>query len=668
MERPVRYFFLLSILLLALTALLLFRESRPEWKQYQEKYKNFLYQQAQTPAEKNRVSGFAVGVKQDWLPELDRADRCRSCHVGVDNPAAPEEPPLAPHPDISPHSFEKFGCTVCHGGEGLATRLPDAHEKLLPIKLIEAGCGKCHGLAGPGIEAAPTYTAGSELLGEKICAGCHLLSGDRKEEFHGPNLQGLHSKVNKAWLAGWLKNPRDYLPHARMANFLLSKDETDALTTFLLDLKMPGDTATAFYKEREAEQKILSDISDDELDVLVDSGKVVFGQLRCLSCHELNGKGGSIGPDLSRLSQKTNRSWLSAWLRSPSTYNPQTRMPTFNMTTMERLGLIEYLFWESEVNELNADAAAEDISPEPAATETVPAPARGREIFLAKGCFNCHQLPGVKGNADFAPPLKDLADKKIEKIDFGKTDIPRTLPDYIVVKLQNPRVYGDKLKMPYFGLSPLEAGRLTTVLLGRSETVPASYRREKQAPEIPLPAGEVGGIFDRYKCLSCHKFGARGGRLAPDLAYEGSKVRKGWLQNYMLKPYAIRPYLVARMPRFKMTEREAETVAQYAEFVLRNSGIDSAPLEIRGDPDSGRRLYFEKYVCQSCHSIAGEGGYYGPALENTADRLQPAWIDRRLMDAHPYEPGAREPALAIPGGDRQDILAFLGTLKEEAKP
>jgi mono/diheme cytochrome c family protein len=668
MERLVRYFFLLSIILLAVTGILLFRESRPDWKHYQEKYKDYLFDQAVTPAEKKRVSQFEFGVKQDWLPEFDRADRCRSCHIGVDNPDAPQQVPLTPHPNIDPHSFEKFGCTACHEGEGFATRLPDAHDSLLPGQLIEASCGKCHGLEGPGTEEAPTYTAGYEILTEKTCTGCHLLEGKKKSQFHGPNLLGINSKVNKDWLTIWLKEPKNYLPASRMANFLLKKKEIDAVAVFLLNQNLPEEITEAFYKDSEAEQTILDDLSDDELDELVEQGKIVFGRLRCLSCHNLNGKGGIIGPELSKISQKTNRLWLSAWVRSPSTYNTHTRMPTFNMTTVERLGLIEYLLWESDFGELDEDEDSEEILPEQTVSESDDGQVNGRDIFLAKGCVNCHQLPGLKANPEFAPSLKDLADKKIEKIDFGKTVIPRTLPDYIAVKLQNPRVYGDKLKMPYFGFSPRETGRLTTALLGRSESVPSSYHLQKQTVSIPPLAGKIGRIFTRYKCLSCHHLGGQGGQLAPDLTYEGSKVQKNWLKSYLGKPYAIRPYLVERMPRFNMTTQEADIVAEYVELVLLNNQIDEIPLAKTGDTDIGRRLYFDKYVCQSCHSINGEGGYYGPALENVANRLKPTWLSSRLVNAHLYEPSAREPTLFIPDGERKNILAYLSTLKIEEKP
>jgi mono/diheme cytochrome c family protein len=122
------------------------------------------------------------------------------------------------------------------------------------------------------------------------------------------------------------------------------------------------------------------------------------------------------------------------------------------------------------------------------------------------------------------------------------------------------------------------------------------------------------------------------------------------------------------MPRFNMTPKEADIIAEYADFVLRNKEIDAKPHLKTGDPVIGRRLYFDKYVCHSCHSIDGEGGYYGPALENVANRLKAAWLDTRLDNPHPFEPGAREPALSITDKERKDLLAYLGTLKVEEKP
>ncbi len=675
MERLARLFLLLSIVLLLVTVVLIFREREASWRPFQESYRANLTARAKTVDDQEAASHFTIGIRQDWLPELKRADRCRTCHIGVDDPDSPKSQPLAPHPDIAPHTFDRFGCTICHGGEGYATRLPDAHEQLLPMRLIESSCGKCHGLAGPGKEKAPTLDAGAQLVEAKRCFGCHILVGKDKSPPPAPPLDGLATKVNRKWLGGWLHNPKEYLPQARMADFLLTTRETEALEDYLLSLPMSAEKQDEFYRESESDRQWLATLSEDEHDALVDRGKEVFGRSRCLSCHVLEGKGGTMGPDLSRISIKSNRRWLDAWLRDPAIYDPRTAMPTFRLNREERLGIVEYLLWESELNseDANGEPDSGDLDPapgEPAPKSTFPAGdlrEEGGRLFLTKGCYNCHELPGVKGRVDFAPSLADLADRQLSRIDFGKSVVPRTLPDYIVGKLQNPRIYGEKLKMPFFGLEPAEVGRLATTLLGRSQEVPDSYRDKKVVVPLPEPTGEVGRIFERYRCFSCHRLGDKGGSLAPDLTFEGSKVEGKWLKSFLQKPYAIRPALAERMPRFNLTEAEATTLADYARLLLRSDRIDAAASTNPGEIESGRKLYFETYNCQTCHSIDGQGGYFGPALERVGFRLTPAWLITRLDNAHPYEPGAREPVLAIPPEQRRQLLAFLLTLKKEEK-
>ena len=74
--------------------------------------------------------------------EINRVDRCMTCHVAVnrpgfeDDPATPEvewKEPYRTHPrldqfvgDGSPHPYTQFGCTVCHGGLDRATEFSRA--------------------------------------------------------------------------------------------------------------------------------------------------------------------------------------------------------------------------------------------------------------------------------------------------------------------------------------------------------------------------------------------------------------------------------------------------------------------------------------------------------------------------------------------------------------
>jgi cytochrome c oxidase cbb3-type subunit 2 len=43
----------------------------------------------------------------------------------------------------------------------------------------------------------------------------------------------------------------------------------------------------------------------------------------------LDGVGGAVGPDLSKVGRKRDKEWIEAQLRDPKSHNPQSIMPGF---------------------------------------------------------------------------------------------------------------------------------------------------------------------------------------------------------------------------------------------------------------------------------------------------------------------------------------------------
>ena len=84
-------------------------------------------------------------IKQIVLPDFDinnfeepvaRVDRCTSCHVGIDKAGFEDLPnPLKTHPKrdtlLVKHPPDKFGCTPCHEGQGVAVNtVAQAHGEV----------------------------------------------------------------------------------------------------------------------------------------------------------------------------------------------------------------------------------------------------------------------------------------------------------------------------------------------------------------------------------------------------------------------------------------------------------------------------------------------------------------------------------------------------------
>lgn len=276
-----------SLAVLFFLAAFVYMEETAEWKGYQREYYRKLAEITGDPS----VAGTPLKVMQIWNEELGQADRCTSCHLGIDNPAfADADQPLKAHPFfvdakgekgfVFYHPFEKFGCTICHEGDGQATRVDRTHGEvhhldrpLLAGKEIESSCTKCH-LELYSSEVywpeTPTLMEGKRLARELGCGACHTIRQMGTESTLAPELSNLGSKTELAFhlvhdfahvdgpSSKWqwefehfkepqkivpgtpdARDPKDRTPPTIMPNWGLTDEEAEALTVFVLSLKDP---------------------------------------------------------------------------------------------------------------------------------------------------------------------------------------------------------------------------------------------------------------------------------------------------------------------------------------------------------------------------------------------------------------------------------------------
>lgn len=604
----------------------------------------------------------AVAIQQIWLRDFDnRVDRCTTCHLGVADPVmAGVREPFALHPLTahSPRDFDRFGCTSCHGGQGLATSEGDAHGTSLdagppmtPLTEIEAGCGRCHG--GETVPEAPTLSRGRALIERAGCYACHQVRGHEKFRSEAPPLETESLKTGGRWLRRWLSNPSEADPNASMPNFELTGQQIQALSNYIFSLSPPEGLARKIQAAAE------------EPPGNADNGKKLFSESRCISCHTVEGKGNGSAPELSTVASRASRGWLLAFLREPQAIDPGTLMPGFNFSESESRDVIAYL--ESELRDFSAPP---DIL-EPLRVNQTLAEEGGR-LFRTAGCFSCHGAAGSAEAEKFGPPLDGIGEKKASSLDFGRrTDLSRTLPSWLAAKLSAPRSFAQGLKMPSFGFGPEDTRAVVTALLALNATpVPEAYRAVGEPHPAQLPGGKVGELFNRYRCLSCHRIGDRGGDISTaPLGGEGSKVRREWLVNYLVLPFTIRPILPERMPIFRMTREEASEIADAMEAFSVDPSIPDNPFAGRptsdADPVEGARLYVS-LGCRACHILGSSGGYYGPPLTDTPARLKPGWLYQWLKGPQRWRADVRCPSYGLSDRDALRLTAYLESLKPQA--
>jgi hypothetical protein len=234
-------FALLSIVSALLFGFSLWKDSAREWKNYQ---KTFMEMERKHISAKgsDSVPNRSYRIHQIIVGDENRVDRCTNCHLGVEDPRFVEaDHPFRLHPSIPRHTFEKFGCTLCHGGQGLATTTADAHghvpfweEPLLKGPYLQSSCGACH--LGE-VKGAPLLARGRELYDEMGCVGCHKVRGVGGSL--GPDLTSVgNHRRDPEWHLEHLRDPTSTSPGSLMPPFdHLPDEDLKAMTVYMLSLK-----------------------------------------------------------------------------------------------------------------------------------------------------------------------------------------------------------------------------------------------------------------------------------------------------------------------------------------------------------------------------------------------------------------------------------------------
>jgi cytochrome c2 len=646
---PLRLHFLFAGLGLAFVLIfswVLIHEGLADWRTIQGRFRR-LERSVKNPhqlAEAPNVSG----LHQIWLPDLGRVDRCGTCHLGIDDPAFAGAPaPFAAHPGawLSTHPTNRFGCTTCHDGEGPATDYANAAHQpqpfvsrpMRPLETIEANCGVCHRALAPA--DAPRLAEGRRLIVQYGCFSCHEIPGFEGLSFRGPGLDSIGYKVRPEWLSVWLQDPKAYLPQAKMGNFRLSSDEIGSLRAFLLSQRaqLPLDSTGVDWKKADSA-----------------AGRALFGELRCVSCHAVNGRGGTMGPELTRVGDKVRRDWLFSYLKDPHRVQSDTPMLQYRLTDDQLRDVTAFLLEEYSSAGMQAD-------PPPAAYQDARVIATGRAIFERRGCASCHHLTAITDAGRIGPSLAGIADRDPDELPYGTNIVRHSTDNYIFLKVLLPDTVAQPSSMPTFGLTPADAAKITLALASiRKSDLPASYVQPRPASAPYRPGGKFGDIVTRYRCLSCHSVNGFGGDLSTvPLDRIGSQLQRDYVATYLLNPGAIRVSVEARMPVFHMLPEEAKLVADYFSTVFVDDALEQFDARFTSAEARRGEALYSQLGCQACHQLGTKGGYVGPELSGTGVRLKPGWTAAWLSAPQKYKPGTLQPDYGLSAADARALTAYL---------
>ncbi|MFT4540147.1 MAG: cytochrome c2 [Planctomycetota bacterium] len=540
-----------------------------------------------------------------------RIDMCTTCHQGIENEEMVDAPqPYTTHPRLdlfltskSPHALSDIGCTICHRGSGESLsfqhadhRPSDAEESaqwdeehhwhkqhhwdypMLDDSYTEAGCVQCHTNSMELIaEDAPRVTEGMHLFEEKGCYACHKVDWFPTKRKPGPTLKSLSTKLQQDFVESWIANPKGFRPRSNMPQvFHLENyppDEVVVLSKFGKGEAIMGQEWNEAAVSSISHYLFAKD-SPQTLEPMpvegdANRGREVFRLAGCLACHNLEEHDGdelaiidpaqepneynTMGPNLRGVATKVTKDWLYHWIKDPTRYWKETRMPNLRLSDQDAADITAYMIedpdgtfhdtpdgWEPKEEEVSIAVLQEQSrwfygklgrrelerriageTPEHRWDQEEPLKAAVGEAWVRhQGCFSCHLVSGMENDMPIGAELTNWGSKTVDKLDFGMTHLKEVagLPKldhhyregWLERKLQRPRVYDidkiknpkEKLRMPFFDLTEDEAQAIATFVVG---LVDDEVSRARMNPTPEKAAADMGMRVVRQKnCMACH--------------------------------------------------------------------------------------------------------------------------------------------------------------------
>lgn len=293
---------------------------------------------------------------------------------------------------------------------------------------------------------------------------------------------------------------------------------------------------------------------------------------------------------------------------------------------------------------------------------------KGKELY-AHYCMHCHgengrQNEGFNWSAMPDPKPKDLSNKS-EMSTFKDEDIYNTISR----DMKDTSPGGDKIgdddfavpTMPTFKYTLSEDEIWAIVSYVRTlHGMKLEFKVEDRKKELADALAAAQGKFDEAK---------QAYEAAEKKANEEAEKKSAALKKDVDVDESAYAKEQAAMGQAKKVLDAAQAAVNY--FATRpGKGVSVARPDLTMKPEqaaalaeTGKKLYSSKYGCNGCHSLAGEGGKVGPALDRAGFRLNGTWIYRWVKNPQAMKPETRMPALGLSDNDAKAVTMYLATLR-----
>lgn len=210
------------------------------------------------------------------------------------------------------------------------------------------------------------------------------------------------------------------------------------------------------------------------------------------------------------------------------------------------------------------------------------------------------------------------------------------------------------------------AGAFVLLTVDTIQKVPA------QTNEQSLSESAIRGkhLWDRNNCMGCHTLLGEGAYYAPELTKVYERRGPQFIKTMLTDPESLYPGQ-RKMVKYNFTEEEKDDLVAFFKWIgeMDLNGFPAKPTmgqiitsnnEVASRTD--RPQVFNQ-MCLACHSLNGQGGQVGPALDGIGSRRDKNFLAAWLKDPMSLKADSKMAKLPLSESDITELSAFLSQLK-----
>lgn len=212
-------------------------------------------------------------------------------------------------------------------------------------------------------------------------------------------------------------------------------------------------------------------------------------------------------------------------------------------------------------------------------------------------------------------------------------------------------------------------------------TIDTFQKIPKQTHSANLTPEVIRGkhLFDKNNCMGCHTILGEGAYYAPELTKVFERRGEGFIKAMLKDPEAMYPGN-RKMTNYHFNDQQINDLVQFFKWIgqIDLNGFPAKPDLVKtASPNSvgstpltetlvkiENRPQIFNQTCVACHSLQGQGGNVGPALDGEGSRRDSAFLRSWLQDPLAVKSDSKMPKLPLSENEINELVAFLSQLKE----